>query len=326
MKFTIDIDMQGPGQKIRYPDKLLLVGSCFTEHIGKNLEQLKFPVLQNPHGILFDPLSVASSLTGYTKNHRFTRDDLFYHNELWHSWQHHSRFSGIHADEVLENMNQSQEAARSFLKTADWLIITLGSAYAYQLTEKKMFVANCHKAPAGQFVKHLCTIDEINAALDNCLYQLIRYNPSLQVILTVSPVRHLRDGVINNNRSKARLLEAVHHLAEKFDRVHYFPSYELVIDVLRDYRFYDIDLVHPNYQATQFVLEQFVKHYLAEDAKLIAEEVSKIVTARKHKPFHENSEAHGRFRKMYYEKAAALLREYPFLPLQEELNFFSNHE
>lgn len=326
MKFTIDIDIKGPDQKIRYPDQLLLVGSCFTEHIGKNLEQLKFPVLQNPNGILFDPLSVASSLMSYTKSRKFIRDDLFYHNELWHSWHHHSRFSGIHADEVLDHINHSQETARIFLKNANWLIITLGSAYAYQLADKKIFVANCHKAPAQQFVKHLCTIAEINAALDNCLYQLIRYNPTLQVILTVSPVRHIRDGVINNNRSKARLLEAAHHLAEKFDRVHYFPSYELVIDVLRDYRFYDIDLVHPNYQATQFVLEQFLKNYLTEDSKLIAEEVTKIVTARRHKPFHENSEAHGRFRQLYYEKTSSLSREYPFLNLQEELEFFRNHE
>ena len=326
MKFTIDIDIKGPDQKIRYPDQLLMVGSCFTEHIGKSLEQLKFPVLQNPNGILFDPLSVAMSLMSYTKHRKYSSEDLFYHNELWHSWHHHSRFSGIDADEVLNKLNESHESAHNFLKNANWLIITLGSAFAYQLTDKKLFVANCHKAPAQQFIKHLCTIEEINAALDNCLYQLIRYNPRLQVILTVSPVRHIRDGVINNNRSKARLLEAVHHLSEKFDRVHYFPAYELVIDVLRDYRFYDIDLVHPNYQATRYVLEQFLKHFLTEDSQVIAEEVTKIVTARKHKPFHETSEAHGRFRQLYYEKTAALSRQYPFLSLKEELDFFSNHQ
>jgi len=324
MKWTVDIDIKGPETRINYANNLLVTGSCFTEHIGNNLQQLKFSVLQNPNGILFDPFSVASSLVSYLQPKHFSANDLFCFNELWHSWQHHSRFSGVDKEDVLNTINASQLQAHTFLKNANWLIITLGSAYCYQLAATGSFVSNCHKKPAQDFVKHLCTLEEINSSLDNCLYQVFRFNPSLKVILTVSPVRHIRDGVINNNRSKARLIEAVHHLVNKFDNLYYFPSYELVIDVLRDYRFYDIDLVHPNYQATKYVLEKFMETCVTRESREIAVEMEKIVAARKHKPFHASSEAHSRFKKLYYEKTQELSSRYPFLSLKEELDFFSH--
>jgi hypothetical protein len=167
------------------------------------------------------------------------------------------------------------------------------------------------------------TIEEIHAALDGCLHQLFYFNPGLKVLFTISPVRHIRDGVVDNNRSKARLIEAVHHLVNKFDRIAYFPAYELVIDVLRDYRFYDIDMVHPNYPATQFVLEKFVAQCIDPAAQALLEEVKKIVIARKHKPFQPDTQAHRRFLQEQYERTAALARRYPFLDWQEELNYFS---
>jgi hypothetical protein len=184
-------------------------------------------------------------------------------------------------------------------------------------------VANCHRAPAQTFSKHLMTIEEINIALDSCLYQLFYFNPNLRVIFTVSPVRHIRDGVVENNRSKARLIEAVHHLVNKFDRLYYFPAYELVIDVLRDYRFYDVDMVHPNYPATQFVLEKFVQSCIDEPGRRLLEEVKKIVIARRHKPFQPATNAHQKFLADFREKTAELSREYPFLDLKEELAYFS---
>ncbi|HUR12835.1 MAG TPA: GSCFA domain-containing protein [Flavitalea sp.] len=323
MKWTLDIDIKQPSKKIMYPDRIMLIGSCFTEHIGRHLQLLKFPVVQNPNGILFDPLSVCSSLISYTRDELYSEDILVQQNELWQSWHHHSRFSGTDKSHVLGLINAARSEAHDFLSKTKWLIITLGSAFAYRLQESGAFVANCHKAPAQLFSKHLCTIEEINSALDNCLYQLFRFNPGLQVILTVSPVRHIRDGVINNNRSKARLLEGVHHICEKFDQLHYFPSYELVIDVLRDYRFYDIDLVHPNYQATQYVVQQFVTNYFTDESRLLAAEMEKIANARKHKPFHESSNAHAKFRQTFLEKVKQISAQYPFLPLEEELEFFS---
>jgi hypothetical protein len=327
MEFQVPIQIPTLTKPISYKDKLLLIGSCFTEHIGSKLEELKFSVLQNPNGILFDPQSIASSLVSYIQNRQYTEDDLFHLNELWQSWQHHSRFSGIDKKAVLDRINQSQQRAHEFLKTANWLVITPGTAFSYRLTPASPGsgpVANCHRAPAAWFDKHLMTIEEINSALDNCLHQLFRFNPSLQVIFTVSPVRHIRDGVIDNNRSKARLIEVVHNLVNKFDRLYYFPAYELVIDVLRDYRFYDIDLVHPNYQGTQFVLEKFMQHCVDESSRALSEEVQKLVIARKHKAFQPETQAHKKFLQSHWEKAQSLQKQYPFLDLKEEIEYFAS--
>ncbi|HWB92546.1 MAG TPA: GSCFA domain-containing protein [Puia sp.] len=308
---------------IRYGDRILLTGSCFTEHIGEALRLWKFNILQNPNGILFDASSVASSLVSYIEPRRYVDDDLVYLNELWQSWQHHSVFSGMDRSAVLAGINASQERAHAFLKQADWLIITLGSSFSYRLVDDGRPVANCHRAPGRVFVKHLMTIEEIQTALDGCLYQLFYFNPGLKVIFTVSPVRHIRDGVVENNRSKARLIESVHHLVNKFDRLYYFPAYELVIDVLRDYRFYDIDMVHPNYPATQFVLDKFTEYGIDAASRPLMEELQKLVTARKHRPMHPRTEAHQRFMREQYEKAAGLAAQYSFLDLSEELTYFS---
>lgn len=318
----LDIDIVSPPVKIDYRDKLALTGSCFTEHIGNSLRDLKFQVIQNPHGIIFDPSSVASGLVSYIDNKHYDEQDLFYLNELWHSWQHHSRFSGIDKNSVLERINASQQQAHDFLKETRWLIITLGASFSYRLKEGNIPVANCHRAPASQFEKRLMTVEEINTALDNCLYRLFRFNPDIQVIFTVSPVRHIRDGVTDNNRSKARLIESAHHLVNKFERLHYFPAYELVIDVLRDYRFYDIDLVHPNYQATQFVIEKFMEYFVNEPSRALSQEIKKIIIARKHKPFEASTEAHKKFLRIHAEKTRILMEKYPFLRLEEELAYF----
>ena len=323
MDFQLPISLGALPQPIRYGDKILLMGSCFTEHIGEALRDWKFDILQNPNGILFDASSVASSLLSYIEPRRYTADDLVFLNELWQSWQHHSIFSGVDRDAVVGEINASQQRAHAFLKQADWLIITLGSAFSYRLVDGGQPVANCHRAPGKVFVKHLMTIEEIETALDGCLYQLRYFNPGLKVIFTVSPVRHIRDGVVENNRSKARLLESVHHLVNKFDRLYYFPAYELVIDVLRDYRFYDIDMVHPNYPATQYVLEKFTEYGIDATSRPLMEELRKLVTARRHRPMHPSTGAHQRFMREQYEKAAALAAQYSFLDLSEELMYFS---
>lgn len=329
MDFMVNIDIKKLPNPIRYGENILLIGSCFTEHIGNTLGELKFPILQNPHGILFDPASVCKSLIGYTQNKRYTENDLFHLNEVWHSWEHHSRFSSTDKTESLQRINKSQELAHNFLKTADWIIITLGSSFSYRLTaaadgNEKDGVANCHRAPAQWFQKHLLSIEETVTMLDNCYHQLLRFNPKLKIIFTVSPVRHIRDGVVDNNRSKARLIEAVHHMVNKFDRLYYFPAYELVIDVLRDYRFYDIDLAHPNYMATDFVLEKFTDSCLDPSSQLLMQEIKKIVIARKHRAFQPDTDAHRQFLQSHWEKIKALQEKYPFLDLREELEYFSS--
>ncbi len=331
MDLMLNIDLKKPANPITYQDKILLIGSCFTEHIGNALGDLKFSVLQNPNGILFGPDSVCKSLLSYIENKKYTASDFFQLNEIWNSWQHHSRLSNIDLNEAVRIVNNSQQQAHNFLKEANWLIITLGSSFSYTLTDNAdkagsnlgEGVANCHRAPANWFDKRLLQIDESIAMLDDCCKQLLTFNPKLKIIFTISPVRHIRDGVVENNHSKARLIEAVHYLVDKFEQVYYFPAYELVIDVLRDYRFYDIDLVHPNYAATEFVMEKFTETYIDEPSQQLMQELKRIVTARKHKAFQPKTKAHKQFLNAHFERVKDLQSRYPFLDLKEELVYFS---
>ncbi|HEX2629721.1 MAG TPA: GSCFA domain-containing protein [Chitinophagaceae bacterium] len=331
MDFMVSIDLKKLPVPIGDKDKILLTGSCFTEHIGNALSELKFSILQNPNGILFDPNSVCKSLVSYIEPKQYKESDLFQLNEIWNSWQHHSRFSNIDTKKAVENINASQLQAHTFLKEANWIVITLGSSFSYRLAGNAVTandtlgngVANCHRAPAQWFNKHMLGIDETITLLDNCYHQLMRFNPSLNIIFTVSPVRHIRDGVVENNRSKARLIEAVHHMVNKFDRLYYFPAYELVIDVLRDYRFYDIDLAHPNYMATSFVLEKFVECCIDPSAQSLMEDIKKLVIARKHKAFQPDTNAHKQFLQTQAQKTSELLKLHPYLNLSEELDYFS---
>lgn len=324
MQFQVPIHIAPLTPPIDYQQKIMLIGSCFTEHIGNYLHQVKLNVLQNPHGILFDPIAVCNSLERYISQHEYQLSDLFQLNDAWHNWEFHTRFSHYKAEVALKGMNASVSEAHHFLKNADWLIITLGSSFIYQLVHEQFKpVANCHKAPAQTFQKHMSTIEAMITALDSTLYKLFHFNPKLKVIFTISPVRHIRDGVVDNNRSKARLLETVHHLVQKFNRLYYFPAYELVIDVLRDYRFYDVDMAHPNYQATQFVLSHFTQTCFTPEAQQLMNELQKIQVAYKHKPLNPYSEEHRKFLLTMLQKVQQLQAQYPNLPLADEAAYFA---
>jgi hypothetical protein len=255
---------------------------------------------------------------------------------VWHSWDHHSCFSNIDAEKTIAAINTSQQKAHEFLKNADWLIITLGTAFSYELTGEAIKtgtsktpatedwkVANCHRAPAQWFEKHLSSIEEINTILSKTIDKLLQFNPKLNIIFTISPVRHIRDGVVENNRSKARLIEAVHQLTDEFNNVNYFPSYELVIDVLRDYRFYAEDMVHPNYAATGFVLEKFIETHISNETQKILPEIIKLNVARKHNPVHPSTDAHKNFLQTYLERTKSLKQQFPYLNFEEEIFYFS---
>lgn len=323
MQLNLTLDIPPLPRPITYTDSILLIGSCFTEHISDRLSQHKFKVLPNPHGILFNPLSVSHSLNSYIDAKQYAPEDLFHLNELWNSWDHHTRFSDVEKGQTLYHINNSQQAATAFIKEANWVMITLGSAYQYYLRAVQRPVANNHRAPAQWFDKKMLTTEDIVTVLSGTLARLFALNPNVQVMFTISPVRHIRDGVINNNRSKARLIDAVHTLCERFSNTYYFPAYELLIDILRDYRYYDIDFVHPNYLATNYVWEQFVKSCIAPDTQKVMQEVQEIATARAHRPRFPQTEGHAKFKASYAQKVADLLRQYPYLNLKEELDYFS---
>lgn len=324
MEFHLAFNPRPLPEKINHRDRLLLIGSCFTENIGAKLKQLKFSVLENPNGILFNPISIVRSVQSYIDQKVYNAADLFFQNECWNSWEHHSRFSAVDQNEALAMINASQVAAHHFLKTANWIMITAGSAFVYELQESRTVVANCHKVPTDKFNKKLLAIEEVKKAFTQMLDRLFGLNPGVKVIFTISPVRHLRDGFVENNRSKATLIHAIHQLVDNDDRLFYFPAYELVIDDLRDYRFYAEDMVHPNYAATNYVWEKFVNTCIDAPSQSLMKEINTINAARSHKAFNAASLQHKRFLQTYYQKTTELQQAYPYLDLNEEREYFRN--
>jgi hypothetical protein len=218
-------------------------------------------------------------------------------------------------------MNRSLQDAHLFLKKTRWLVITLGSAWVYQL-ENGEVVANCHKVPTDKFRKKLLTVEEVLSSLDNLIHRLFIFNPGLKIMFTISPVRHLRDGFVENNRSKAVLIQAVHHLVDKFAGLYYFPAYELVIDDLRDYRFYAEDMVHPNYQATEYVWQKFTAATMDAATLKLMQEINLVNAAKAHKPFQPDSEAHKKFRQKQFEMIRRMEKEFPFIDWEGDLDHF----
>jgi hypothetical protein len=327
MKFKLTLDAQASNLQIGYQDKILLIGSCFTENIGAKMQKHLFEVKENPHGILFNPVSVVNALRDYIECKEYTGSDLFALNELYNSWHHHTRFSDSNSETSLVKINHSIKEAHQYLKEANQLVITLGSAWLYCLTNHApsntgLVVANNHKAPSNWFEKRLMQPQELVDLLQGLIKELQAFNPNLQIIFTVSPVRHLREGLVENNRSKAVLIHAVHQTIAKTSATHYFPAYEYVIDDLRDYRFYAEDLVHPNFAATQYVWEKWVETYYGDTTQQIMKQVAELQLAIQHKPFNKSSKAHQLFVKSCLQKAQSLFKQYSFLNLQATIAFF----
>lgn len=324
--FRLSFPVPQQPDTIQLTDLILLSGSCFTEHIGNLLQSSGFNVLQNPNGILFNPVSITNVLISYINATRYTEKDIFQQQDVWHSWNHHSRVSATSAAQLLHNLNGAQDAAHNFLKKARWLVITLGSAYVYRNKESQQVVANCHKLPASQFNKELLTTETILAALDTLIYRLSFFNPDIKVIFSISPVRHIRDGIVENNKSKAALIQAVHHIVEKFSNMYYFPAYEILIDELRDYRFYTNDLVHPNDTAIQYIWQRFTEAAIHPAAVPIMEEVRKLRQAAAHRPQFTNTTQHTVFLEKNHQKAKQLHQQHPYLELNDLLRYFSGNQ
>jgi len=322
MDFRLEFDPPSLSRKIDLDEKIMLVGSCFTEHVYNYLVGSKFCALQNPNGILFNPSSIAKSLSRYVENKHIHSSELFEQNSLWNHWDFHSSLSCPSQEESLLRINETISSAHSFLKDAQWLVVTLGSAYVYELNGNQI-VANCHKMPASVFTKRLLDPEEIISTYVALIDQLNQFNNTLNIIFTISPVRHLRDGFVENNRSKAVLIHAVDKLTRLHEHLHYFPSYELVVDDLRDYRFYAEDMVHPNYQATRYVWEKFCTAAINGRSREVMKELEQLNTAYLHKPLHPDSTEHSKFRKKYREIAASLAARFPSIDLSREINHFS---
>jgi hypothetical protein len=304
--------------KINYHKKCLFIGSCFSDYIGKIMLDYKFPLLSNPYGTLFNPLSIASGISNLINPVMLQPEDLHFHNELWFSFSHHTSFSHPDKNTCLLNINNSLASTAEWLKHTDFLVITFGTSFAYLLNETDTVVANCHKLPASSFHRILLQPASIIAAYDTLIEKLKEINHSLEIIFTVSPVRHLADGAVNNQLSKSILHCSIHSLLEKHSHVSYFPSYEIYMDELRDYRFYASDMVHPSEQGARYIWQRFTETWMDKESKSIMADVEAVAKAVAHRPLHLGTITYKRFKQNTLKKLEQLTGHYPFLDFSKE--------
>ena len=323
-KFRTIISPQLSPQKISYNTPILFIGSCFTENIGGIMQDLKFQTLINPHGILYNPFSINKTLQSFLVQKKFKINDLRFFNEKYVSIQHHGRFSNTNAKKCLAQINESQEKAIHFLENAEFLILTFGTAYVYEWRENGKIVANCHKIPARNFRRFRLTVNDIIEKIGATIESLQTQFPKLKIIFTLSPIRHWKDGAADNQVSKAILRLSIDELCRRFSNTFYFPAYEIMMDDLRDYRFYESDMIHPNKTAIDYIWQHFKVSFLEEKEENLMREIEKIKQAANHRPLQPKSEAHLKFKQKQLAKIAVLEKKYDFLDFEVEKQHFKD--
>ncbi len=307
---------------ITYNSKIMMFGSCFSEHIGNRLQSLKFSVLNNPLGILFNPFSIAQTIERIILKSTYLEDELFEQEGIWNCFALHSRFSSLSKKLFLQNANQKLDEAHEFLKSADYLFITLGTAWVYTLVETGVVVANCHKMPSQLFFRSRKSVEEMVEKWESMMNQLRAFNPNLKLIFTVSPIRHWKDGAHDNQLSKSSLLLLIDEIRLKFEGITYFPAFEIMMDELRDYRFYAEDMIHPNSLAINYIWEKFSLFSFDEKVKEEIKEFEKISQAVAHKPFNPQSHSYQKFKENSLQQIAQLQKKYPHIDFQKEIHIF----
>jgi hypothetical protein len=321
--FRTLVPVSSSPKQITYKSPVVFIGSCFSEYMGNKVTESKFPVDNNPFGIVYNPLSVKLVLSRLLKNRLYTPDELFNFDGIWSSYDHHSRFSDVEPSVCLQKINARLESSSQFLTNAGFLFLTFGTSFVYSKKADGRVVSNCHKVPANEFVRYRLSLNDIVSAYNSLLKQLFKVNPNLQIVFTVSPVRHWKDGAHENQLSKATLLLAIDQITKTFPQTFYFPSYEIIMDDLRDYRFYEEDMLHPNKTAINYIWNRFKECFLAEDTLSIMKEIEKLVQARNHRPFNPKSEPYQAFVKLTLGKIKHLTSQYN-IPLATEEAFFNS--
>ena len=311
MQLRTEIEIRKENNLIDYNSDIILLGSCFAENIGDKLSYNKFNSLVNPYGILFHPVAIEKAITQSINQIKYTKEDLYFFNELWLSFNHHSKFSSSNPEKILSKINQGIADFNLRMQSASHLIITLGTAWVYRFIENDQIVANCHKIPQKKFTKELLSIDDISESLDAMISLIKSINKNISVILTLSPVRHLKDGFIENSLSKAHLLSAIHEVINIKENIHYFPSYEIMLDDLRDYRFYDEDMLHPNSIAIKYIWDKFRNSWMSEKTIELSNKVESLQKSLAHRPFNPESEQHQAFLKNIKDQINSLNKQYP---------------
>ena len=313
MKFQTQIFLEKKTPTIDYNSKVFLLGSCFAENIADKFTYYKFQSKVNPLGVMFHPLAILDLLKRAQNRTDFTEKDIFFSNGYWQSYSAHSRLNNQSKKDIISDLNYAVLSTKTQLMAASHVVLTFGSAWVYTFIKSQTIVANCHKQPQKEFKKSLLSIDQLNESLESIISILKSFNPKMTIIFTISPVRHLKDGFVENNHSKSQLISALHPIVSSSENTHYFPSFELVMDELRDYRFYKDDMMHPNQLAIDYIWERFQSSWIESDVKLTMNEVSRLQKGLDHKPFNPSSKAHIAFLSNLSKGVDTLVCKYPFM-------------
>ena len=299
--------------KIDYADHLLFIGSCFAENIGSRFKERLFNAMVNPLGVVYNPASVANTLDDLISNKLVTPEEVLFHNNLWHSFRLHGSFSSTDKATVIEMANEALGEAHLHLKKSKTVVVTFGTAWVYSLSANGQIVSNCHKYPAATFHRTLQKVDDIVGQWQETIKKLRNFNPAIRIIFTISPVRHWKDGAHGNNISKATLLLAVEQLMKEDETLEYFPAYEIMMDELRDYRFYADDMLHPSNLAQSYIFDSFTQVYLSRQAMEFGQESLKLATALNHRPLQGITDEYRKFLETTIIKIESFQAHYPLI-------------
>jgi hypothetical protein len=315
MKFTTPVPISNSNYPIDYNATIVSLGSCFAVNMGEKLDYFIFQNTTNPFGIIFNPVSIEKLVARSVNQIMFTEEDIFFHNERFHCYEVHSDLSSDNKKEFLEGLNAKLESTHQKIKEATHVMITYGTSWVYQEKKSGAVVANCHKMPQSHFDKHILSVASIESAIQNTVNSIRKLNPNCAFIFTISPVRHIKDGFVENQRSKSHLITALQNLFSDhlLDKANYFPSYEIMMDELRDYRFYGVDLLHPSSVAIDYIWERFKATFLSATTYSTLEDIDSIQKGLLHKPFHPHSESHQKFVAKLEEKIAQVQARFPFI-------------
>lgn len=317
MNLTTKIPVQKSNFPLDYDSKIMLLGSCFAENMGEKFEYFKFQATTNPFGIIFNPVSLAKLIERSAQKEYYTEEDIFFNNDLWQCYEVHSELSHPDKEVFLSNLNSIIELTHQQISSLTHCIITLGTSWIYRNKETNDIVANCHKVPQKQFIKELLSPESIAQSIESIFFNISVLNPTCNFIFTVSPVRHIKDGFVENTQSKAHLITALHKtITQHPSPISYFPSYEIMMDELRDYRFYAADMLHPSQTAIDYIWEQFFENYISESEFGLMNEICEIQRALKHRPFNPNTESYLKFLENLKIKMTTIKKKLPFISFE----------
>lgn len=311
MNFTTKIPISKYHNPIDYNAKIVLLGSCFAENMGQKFEYYKFQNNVNAFGIIFNPVSIEKLVERIVNHQEFSENDIFFYNESWHCYEVHSELSNSNKEEFLHDLNAILQSTKNEITNATHIFITYGTSWVYRLKSNNKIVANCHKVPQNQFDKEILSTEIIEKSIQNTIQLIQLINQNCKFIFTISPVRHIKDGFVENQQSKAHLITAIHNSQFIIHHSNYFPSYEIMMDELRDYRYYTDDMLHPNSVAIDYIWERFSDNYISESAFSIMNEVENIQKSLTHRPFNQNTQAHKDFVLKVKNKIELLQKQYP---------------